>query len=119
MFSGLFIIAVGLFYGASPILIDESFGINLEPDSLHIYRAIMGLYCAMGVLVLAGAVKTAHASYSLLLEAVFFGGIGAGRVVSFVMDGVINEVAISATIVEVLLCVISLLVLRHCVTISP
>ena len=110
--SGLFIIAVGLFYGAPKQALEESFGLLIDEKGLHIFRAIMGLYCGVGVLVLIGSRYRDYAKFSLLLETVFFGGIGIGRLISFVIDGNVHSVSVGATVFEMLLFAICLVVLK-------
>lgn len=110
--SGLFIIAVGLFYGTPRTFIEASFGIALDDNALHIFRAIMGLYCGVGFIVLLGVRYPAYTRFSLLIETMFFGGIGFGRLISILVDGTINQVAVTATAFELLLFAICVVVLK-------
>lgn len=110
-FSGLFIIAAGLFYAAPKPALENAFLISIDNNALHMLRASMGLYCGIGCLILLGSIKQQYTLQSLLLGAVFFGGIGIGRIVSFVIDENANSIALGATGLEVLLCIASLLML--------
>ena len=110
--SGIFIIAVGLFYGAPKAVIESSFGITIDGNSLHIFRAIMGLYCGIGFMVLLGAANREYSRFSLILETVFFGGVGIGRLISFALDGNINTVAVGAAAFELVLFLICLVALK-------
>lgn len=107
-FSGLFIIAVGLFYGAPKSVIEGSFGVSIDDNALHIFRAVMGLYCGVGAIVMLGAKVNEYTKFSLLLETIFFAGIGIGRAISMVMDGNFHQVAAVASAFELLLFVICL-----------
>lgn len=110
--SGIFIIAVGLFYGSPKPVIENAFEISIDDNSLHIFRAIMGLYCGVGILVLLGAKKPNYTRFSLLLETAFFGGVGIGRLISLVIDGNIRSTSVNAIVGEIVLFAICLFVLR-------
>lgn len=110
--SAVFIIVVGLFYGAPKEVIEGSFGVSIDDNALHIFRAIMGLYCGVGFMVLLGAKYKEYTKFSLLLEAIFFGGIGVGRLISLVIDGNVHTVSVVATAFELMLFIFCIVVLR-------
>ncbi|WP_167854688.1 DUF4345 family protein [Mangrovimicrobium sediminis] len=109
--SGLVIIAIGLSYGAPRPALETSFGIAIDDAALHIFRAIMGLYCGLGILLLLGARFDIYVKPALVLEAVFFTSVGVGRVTSFLLDANIPSVAVGAVAVEIVLSVVTLAVL--------
>lgn len=110
---GVFIIGVGLFYGAPGAVLENAFDIAVDDNALHIFRAIMGLYCGVGLVVFLGAYKHQLTRCSLLLATVFFGGVGLGRMASFVIDGNFTSVAAGAMAFELLLFAICIMVLRQ------
>lgn len=112
-FSGGLIILLGFFYGAPKPVIESAFGIAIDNHALHIVRAIMGLYWGIGFMVLLGAIKTEYSRFSLQLQAIFFSGIGFGRLISFAIDGNANTVSIFATACEMLLFIICMAVLYN------
>lgn len=116
--SGVFIIVVGLFYGSPKSFLEGSFGITVDENSLHIFRAIMGLYCGVGFMVLLGAKHREYTKFSLLLQVVFFSGIGFGRIISFIIDGTISKVSLMATVSELILFIICVVVLKNYLKLS-
>lgn len=110
--SGVFIILVGLFYGTPKEFIESSFAVSIDENGLHIFRAIMGLYCGVGFIVLLGAKYSEYTKFSLILETLFFGGIGVGRLISFIIDGHVRSVSVNAVVGEIVLFIICLIVLK-------
>lgn len=84
---GLVPIALG--YGAKPSSsLDALFGITVDSTNLtHIMRAVMGLYLGMAVLWLWGAFRKRMSGPALVSCAVFMLGLAAGRILSFILDG--------------------------------
>lgn len=111
--SGTAVIAIGLLYGVSPSAVLEGIvGLSLQDNELHIFRAIMGLYCGIGGLLLVGALYAEHAKAALLLESVFLGGLAAGRLISLAVDGNFHWFALLAVSIEVPLFIVCLLLLN-------
>lgn len=105
--SGISVIAIGLLYGITPkIILEGIVGLSVEDNELHIFRAIMGLYCGIGGLLIASSFHKEHIRSALLLETVFLGGLAGGRVLSFVVDGNFHWFAMLATSVEIPLFII-------------
>lgn len=109
---GLIPIALG--YGAAPsVTLEMLFGINVEGTNLtHIFRAIMGLYLAMVVLWVLGAVSRALTRPALVCCAVFMLGLAFGRVLSFLVDGQPHWLLIIYALLEILFGVIAIIMLR-------
>lgn len=98
---GLMPIALG--YGASPsVSLDALFGITVDTINLtHIMRAVMGLYFGMVVLWLWGAFSRSMTGPALVGCAVFMLGLAAGRLLSFVLDGMPHWLLIVYTVLEI------------------
>lgn len=100
--SGISVIAIGLLYGVAPkAILGGIVGLAVQDNALHIFRAIMGLYCGIGALLIAGAINKEHIRSALLLEAVFLGSLAAGRLISFAVDGNFHWFALLATGIEI------------------
>lgn len=100
---GLVLIALG--YGAKPsVTLDALFGITVDTVNLaHIMRAVMGLYIGMVVLWLWGAFSKPMERPALVACAVFMLGLAAGRILSFVMDGLPHWLLIVYAVLEIVL----------------
>jgi len=81
--------AIALLYGIDPSWFARTFfGVtDLSVNIAHILRAGMGLYLALGAFWLFCALKDKHKNIAILTTIVFAGGLVAGRLVSFVIDG--------------------------------
>jgi len=88
--SSFIVIAVGFIYGANPSeILPYVFGIEVESLELkNIFRAIMGLYLAIGVFWIVGIVKPKYWQTATLTNTIFMGGLAFGRIVSTIFDGV-------------------------------
>ena len=89
IFCAVGLIPVALGYGAKPsFTLDALFGIKVDTTNLtHIMRAVMGLYLGTVVFWLCGAFKRSMAGAALAACAVYVLGFAAGRILSFLLDG--------------------------------
>lgn len=89
IFCALGLVPIALGYGAVPSTsLDALFGITVDTTNLtHIMRAVMGLYLGMVVLWLWGAFSRSMEEPALVACAIFMLGLAAGRILSFVVDG--------------------------------
>jgi hypothetical protein len=101
--AGLVPIALG--YGAKPsVSLDALFGITVDTINLtHIMRAVMGLYLGMVVFWLWGAFKPAMTGPALAGAAVFMLGLAAGRILSFIIDGMPHWLLVVYAVLEIVL----------------
>lgn len=112
--SGLSVIAIGLLYGVAPrAVLDGIVGLSVQDNELHIFRAIMGLYCGIGGLLIVGARNQEHIRAALLLEAMFAGSLAAGRLISFALDQHFHWFALLATGIEIPLCIICAVLFKN------
>ncbi|MCG7865174.1 MAG: DUF4345 domain-containing protein [Candidatus Thiodiazotropha taylori] len=101
-------------YGAKPsVCLDLAFGITVDTTNLtHIMRAVMGLYLGMVVLWLWGAFRTSMQGPALVACAVFMLGLAAGRILSFVFDGMPHWLLIVYAVLEIVLGLIAVFLYR-------
>ncbi len=80
---------IALLYGIDPQWFARTFlGVSeLNVGAAHILRAIMGLYLALAAFWLACALTGRHKTTAILTIMVFAGGLLAGRLLSFAIDG--------------------------------
>ncbi|MCL1093832.1 DUF4345 domain-containing protein [Shewanella kaireitica] len=80
---------IALSYGLFPTLsLHFLFGIEAEGVNFtHIFRAVMGLYFANAAFWLLGAYKQKYRQAALYSLIVFMFGLGAGRLLSLMIDG--------------------------------
>jgi amino acid transporter len=109
---GLVPIALG--YGAKPsVSLDILFGITVDTTNLtHIMRAVMGLYLGMAVLWLWGAFRKFMEGPALIACAVFMLGLAAGRILSFIIDGMPHWLLIIYAVLEIVLGLIAVILYR-------
>ena len=110
--AGLVPIALG--YGARPsVTLDALFGIKVDTTNLtHIMRAVMGLYLGMAVYWLYGAFRKSMTGPALAGCAVFMLGLAAGRILSFILDGMPHWLLIVYAALEIVLGLIAITLYR-------
>jgi hypothetical protein len=114
IFCAVGLVPIALGYGAQPsVTMDALFGIKVEMTNLtHILRAVMGLYFGMASLWLWGAFDKSMETTALVGCAVFMLGLAAGRILSFVLDGMPHWLLIVYAILEIVLGVIAVALYR-------
>ena len=114
IFCAVGLVPIALGYGAKPSAsLDSLFGITVDTTNLaHIMRAVMGLYLGMVVLWLWGALKPSMAGPALAACAVFMLGLAAGRLLSFILDGMPHWLLIVYAALEIVLGLIALTLYR-------
>jgi hypothetical protein len=114
IFCSVGLVPIALGYGAKPsVSLDVLFGINVDTTNLtHIMRAVMGLYLGMVVLWLWGAFSKSMEGPALVACAVFMLGLAAGRILSFVMDGLPHWLLIVYAVLEIVLGLIAVILYR-------
>lgn len=87
--SAVIVVLAGLMYGAAPSsILPVVFGFEVEDLELqNIFRAIMGLYIALGVYWWYGSIKTQFWKGATISNIVFMGGLAFGRLLSTFLDG--------------------------------
>lgn len=107
------LIPIALSYGFSPSSsLPYLFDFNIESiNSTHIFRAVMGLYFSHIVLWFAGAFFKKLTQSALVALSIFMFGLASGRALSFILDGVPNQLLIFYFSLEILMGVTALLLL--------
>ena len=83
--SVIIVVPVSFLYGFD---LFSQFNIDLNTtDELNVFKAIMGLYLGFSSLWLLGIVKQKYLYTALISNAVFMLGLGVGRFISIIIDG--------------------------------
>jgi hypothetical protein len=114
IFCAVGLVPIALGYGAKPSYsLDALFGIKVDTTNLtHIMRAVMGLYLGMVVLWLWGAFRKSMEGPALVACAVFMLGLAAGRILSFVIDGLPHWLLIVYAALEIVLGLVAVILYR-------
>jgi hypothetical protein len=114
IFCAVGLVPIALGYGANPsFTLDVLFGIKVDTTNLtHIMRAVMGLYLGMVVFWLCGAFRKSMESAALAACAVFMLGLAAGRILSFILDGLPHWLLVVYAALEVVLGLIAVILYR-------
>ena len=102
--SSLIIIPIALAYGMSPgITLPLLFDITPGPDTCNIFRAVMGLYLGITLVMITGVFKPGYWETATIVNMVFMGGLALGRVISFALDGMPSPVLVAGFAIECVL----------------
>ena len=114
IFCAVGLVPIALGYGAKPsATLDALFGIQVDTTNLtHIMRAVMGLYLGMVLFWLWGAFRPHMAVPALVANAVFMLGLAAGRILSFIVDGMPHWLLIVYAALEITLGLIAVVLYR-------
>jgi len=82
-------------------------------DELNTFKAIMGLYLGFSSLWILGIFKLKYLYAAIISNAVFMLGLGVGRFISIIIDGLPTFVFISGIIGELILGFYGLWVLKR------
>jgi hypothetical protein len=105
LFSAAGLFAIALSYGIAPAaILPKVLDLSVEgTDLTHIFRAVMGLYLAMIVLWVLGALRPNLTSAAVIAEVVFMFGLVFGRVVSIIADGVPSILLLAYTVLGIVM----------------
>lgn len=86
------IVPIALSYGLLPQKsLAFLFGLEVpDPNGVHIFRAVMGLYLGLAVFWLAGYYRPAIRQAAIWSAVVFMLGLAGGRILSLLIDGPAN-----------------------------
>ena len=107
MISIIIVVPIALAYGIFPEkLLPMLFDFEIVTTDTHnIFRAIMGLYLAMIIVWIAGILKPRLWETATIVNIFFMGGLAAGRLVSFVAEGIPSLSLVIGFGIEILLAV--------------
>ena len=84
--SVLIVVPVSIVYGFNPT---SQFDIHLNTiDEHNFFKAIMGLYLGFSILWVLGLFKANYLKLALITNLIFMLGLGFGRVLSLILDGI-------------------------------
>ncbi|TXE19151.1 DUF4345 domain-containing protein [Psychroserpens burtonensis] len=105
------VIPMAFVYGFKP---DLSFDMFLETvDEHNFYKAVMGLYLGFSTLWIMGVLKSNYLKTALITNIIFMLGLGCGRVLSILIDGIPTFGYVFGTIAELFLGFYGLWVLKQ------
>ncbi|MGB5356547.1 MAG: DUF4345 domain-containing protein [Eudoraea sp.] len=103
----LVVVPAALIYGLSPskslpLLFDfEVASVDLK----SVFRAIMGLYLCTSAVWILGILKNSFWNTATILNLVFMGGLGLGRLVGIILDGIPSPAFALGTVGELTLAI--------------
>lgn len=114
VFCAVGLVPIALGYGAKPsVSLNVLFGIAVDTTNLtHIMRAVMGLYLGMVLIWVWGAFSRRMTTPALVSCAVFMLGLAAGRVLSFILDGMPHWLLIVYAALEVILGLVAIAIYK-------
>ncbi|WP_044401127.1 DUF4345 domain-containing protein [Lacinutrix sp. Hel_I_90] len=105
------VIPVAFVYGFKPEL---SFDMLLETTDEHnFHKAIMGLYLGFSALWILGLFKIRYFKTAIITNLIFMLGLGFGRLLSFIVDGMPTSAYVFGTVAELFLGCYGLWVLKR------
>ncbi|ARD20902.1 DUF4345 domain-containing protein [Shewanella japonica] len=105
---------IALSYGFSPSTsLSFLFNIDANPVNVaHIFRAVMGLYLALVLFWIAGAFKEGLQLPALYSLVVFMMGLGLGRLLSIIVDGMPHWLLVVYMLLEAGFAVVGILMIK-------
>ena len=83
-----------------------------DTNSIHIFRAVMGLYLALVLFWITGAFKVQVRQAALYSLTVFMLGLAAGRILSLVVDGIPHWLLVVYLVLELVFGVLGILLIK-------
>ena len=83
-----------------------------DPNSIHIFRAVMGLYLALIIFWLIGAFKVQVRQAALYSLIVFMFGLAVGRILSLIIDGMPHWLLAVYLVLELVFGVLGILLIK-------
>ena len=108
------LLPVALSYGLIPQKsLSYLFDISVQnPNGVHIFRALMGLYIALMAFWFTGAFKVQIRQAALYSLIVFMLGLAAGRILSIIIDGIPHWLLVVYLALELCFGILGILMLR-------
>ena len=111
------LIPLGITYGAHPAfnLLPISFLDEVEINSIdhaNIFSGIMGLYITMAIFWILGAFKKSLTIPALWSLVIFMTGIGAGRAISMITNGMPSNPYLLFLLLEVIFAIIGFMFIK-------
>jgi hypothetical protein len=108
------LLPIALSYGLIPQKsLSYLFDITVSaPNSIHIFRAVMGLYLALIIFWLIGAFRVQVRQAALYSLIVFMFGLAAGRILSLIIDGMPHWLLAVYLVLELVFAVLGILLIK-------
>lgn len=108
------VVPAALIYGLQPgTSLPWLFDFQVTTPDLHnVFRAIMGLYLSISMVWYMGIIKPAYWKTATVFNFIFMGGLGLGRLLSFILDGIPSPAFALGMVGELVLGVFALYQLR-------
>jgi predicted membrane protein len=108
------LLPIALSYGLMPQKsLSYLFDISVsDPNGIHIFRAVMGLYLALIMFWLIGAFMVQIRQAALYSLIVFMFGLAAGRILSLIIDGMPNWLLVVYLVLELGFGVLGILLIK-------
>lgn len=115
LFVAVGLVPIALGYGLMPEKsMNYLFNITVSEVNLaHILRAVMGLYLALIVFWVLGAIKEQLREAAIYSMVVFMLGLAAGRLLSIIADGIPHWLLVVYLLLELFFGILGLIVLRQ------
>ncbi len=109
------LVPIALSYGLAPQQsLSELFGLKIDSvNGFHIFRAITGLYLALVVFWVVGALRAPLRQAALLSLVVFMLGLAMGRVASLLLDGMPDTLLIVYLVLELSIGLVGIWLLKR------
>ena len=110
LISIIIVIPVALQYGFQP-----NYQFELYPkttDEHSFFKAVMGLYLGFSMVWILGIVKDSYLRIALVTHFIFMLGLGFGRIISLLLDGIPTSGYVYGTVGELILGFYSIYVLK-------
>jgi hypothetical protein len=105
------VVPVAILYGFQPGL---KFNIYLDTiDEQNVFKALMGLYLGFSSLWILGVLKANYLKLALVSNMVFMLGLGLGRLISIILDGIPTLVYLFGMVGELVLGAYGIWVLKQ------
>ena len=99
--SSIIVFLAAIIYGFRPDLL---FDVKINSiDEANIFKAIMGLYLGFGSLWILGIVNKNYWKTATTSNMIFMLGLGFGRIISLIFDGIPSTIFVLGTVGELIL----------------
>jgi hypothetical protein len=114
LFAFVAVSTIALLYGISPNWFARTFLdlAEIPVDMAHVFRAMTGLYLALGLFWLFAAFNDQYRNAAVLTCALFAGGLLAGRLVSLLIDGRPSPILLVYVVIELALVPVAIWIFR-------
>lgn len=99
--SVVIVVPTAIIYGFFPDLLLQLFPSTM--DEMNFFKAVMGLYLAFSTVWILGLLNPQYFKLALLSNIVFMLGLGVGRTMSLIIDGIPSNLYLFGAFAEIFL----------------